>query len=528
MTDRPGNVTPIRPIDMPWYRHKNNIFIVFLIPALAYSLISMFKGWNGSLIEIYGFRQTQTAITVDYMLKGGGLLNYETPVLGPPWNIPLEFPFYQLIVYLLVKVTGYPLDQAGKLISVLFFLSSLYPLYALTKAHLGDKTRAIILLLLFSLSPQYIFWSRSFMIESAALAMSLWYVYFISDYVGEANNTRKHLLLGLMLVFGIIASITKVTTFFSYYVFAGLIVILSIIPSIRNVGFASTIKRHILLLLFGFIVPFAAIVVWTHYTDTIKAMNPVGTKLMSSSLTAWNFGTIQQKFSIGTWKKIFATSTKDLFGDVRILALFLLLPFCRKQTIVASLFLLMMFILPIAVFTNLFFVHSYYVYANGIVLIAALALIIGDIGTRGTVRYLVSIILIALISVTCIRHYSNKYLPMQGNQFRFQTLKWFVDTNTKPDDILVYFGADWSSEMPYYTNRRASMFPDSLTTKENFIPAVFNLRPYRIGGVLFCGHFKADTARKAELLGNLGLYYGGRTIYDVTDRCDVYFPNKVN
>ena len=62
--------------------NKNKYRILFIF-SLMFFFASISIGWNSTLLDYYGFRQTQTAITVSYLLNGGPWLAYETPVLGP-------------------------------------------------------------------------------------------------------------------------------------------------------------------------------------------------------------------------------------------------------------------------------------------------------------------------------------------------------------------------------------------------------------------------------------------------------------
>jgi hypothetical protein len=59
--------------------------LIFLC-SLVFLGFALLKGWDGSIVDIHGFRQTQTAITVRYLLKGGPWLAYETPVLVPAYG----------------------------------------------------------------------------------------------------------------------------------------------------------------------------------------------------------------------------------------------------------------------------------------------------------------------------------------------------------------------------------------------------------------------------------------------------------
>src|SRR5580658_9431992 len=72
-------------------------------------LVFSIMGWNHNLEDYYGFRQCQTAISTYYTIKDGFKINYETPVLGKPWSIPMEFPLYQWVVAAAVMVFHTPL-----------------------------------------------------------------------------------------------------------------------------------------------------------------------------------------------------------------------------------------------------------------------------------------------------------------------------------------------------------------------------------------------------------------------------------
>lgn len=103
------------------------LFVLCLITHVWYSSI----GWHNPITDAHGFRQTHTAITSYYFITEGFKLDYITPVLGPPWSIPLEFPIYQIIVSIIAVIFTTPLDQTGRFVNLLFFYLSLVPLYAL-------------------------------------------------------------------------------------------------------------------------------------------------------------------------------------------------------------------------------------------------------------------------------------------------------------------------------------------------------------------------------------------------------------
>ena len=115
--------------EAPWleksFLKKEDIyfFILFIIAFTIHFYISLI-GWNNNILDQYGFRQAQTAISTYYTIKDGFALRYITPVLGAPWSIPFEFPLFQWIVAGLVLIFKTPLDQTGRFVSLFFFYSS--------------------------------------------------------------------------------------------------------------------------------------------------------------------------------------------------------------------------------------------------------------------------------------------------------------------------------------------------------------------------------------------------------------------
>ena len=65
-------------------RYARNAAVVCFVFHILFSLC----GWNNSILDHFGFRQSQTAITSYYFMKDGYKIDYEIPVFGPPWRMP--------------------------------------------------------------------------------------------------------------------------------------------------------------------------------------------------------------------------------------------------------------------------------------------------------------------------------------------------------------------------------------------------------------------------------------------------------
>lgn len=362
------------------------------------------------------------------------------------------------------------------------------------------------------------------MIESAALSLSLWYLFFIHKHLSLRCNSINAGTLLFILAIGTIASITKVTTFFVYFIIGIILFTINTFEIQSELAVAKLNKKNILVIFVAFIIPLAAIIMWTQYSDHIKSINPIGTVLTSSSLKRWIYGTTENKIAINTWATIIKRSLSDLLGEFKLFALIIvLLPFCRKSTLITSAILLALFLLPMTVFTNLYYVHNYYVYANGILLLTASALILGDTSTSGKLGYFLSLFTIVIIVFSCINRYWNEYLPVQGTQNRFQDIKKDVITYSGPDDVLVISGADWSSAMPYYLERRSLMYQgtyDLTDTKQQKARA--NLNRFTVGGIFVCYESKSDQNATDQLLSDYN-FNNGLIIQESYENCNAYF-----
>lgn len=454
--------------------------------GLIYSLWAASIGWNNVAAGPSDFRQAQTAISCFYMLHAPLSLAYETPVLGAPWSVPMEFPLYQWIVAAVVRFTGgMPLDQAGRLVSLAFFVLTLVPVYFLLGTLRLAKPHRLVFLSVIAVSPYYIFWGRDFMIETTALCLSVAYLASAALY---AERPRKS-LAALACVLGVLAALVKITTF-TIFVFPVAFFLTRdwLQLPFRFPRWLDIRQRFtVLSLLAG--VPVAIALWWTHYADQVKEQNSMGHYLTSSYLMQWNFGTLDQKLSLNTWRTILARApsllTHDkLFWIACVLALIITR---RRWKEVAA--CLMLYIGAPLMFTNLHFQHEYYMCANGIFLLAAVGFCIVSILERpGGQKIGLALALVAALLAAA--DHQSQYAPRQRVDHQaFTTYVKEYLNETKPDSVIIYLGFDWSSVWPYYSERRALMIPDwGFVTDSDVRKALANLRGYKIGGIITTGH----------------------------------------
>jgi hypothetical protein len=457
--------------------------------------------WGDRLLDLHGFRQTQTAISVYYMLAGSNALAYETPVLGPPWSIPFEFPLYQWIVALVAGTKWIALDQAGRLVSVVFFLLTLIPGYTLLGTlRIPARIRPAILALVL-VSPFYIFWSRTFLIESTGLFLSVSYTALVVRFlrVPCASNAL------IAVVFGALAAMVKVTTYVPWFLAASGFVIHDLIRPDSAIRSTPGLIRRLLALALMAAIPMVLLEGWTSFADRHKELSTLGTHVKSSALNVWNFGTLEQKLDRETWR-IILSRTPTTLGSQWVIVAAALCAVLSRRRLVAFLTCIALYLSGPLIFTNLYFVHDYYSFANQFFLYAAIGVAIVSLVEAGALFRVGAIVGVLVMIAISVESYREN--PIIGpNRALATEMSRIADTVrglTKPDEVIVLMGFDWSPEIPYYSQRRALMLPrwKELKGDNNEMGrAIMSLKGLKIGALILStvepGPISADQLKNA-------------------------------
>jgi hypothetical protein len=490
------------------------LFLIFAV-CLIHSLWAMSRGWNNPLIDAHAFRQTQTAISVFYLLKGSPWLAYETPVLGVPWSIPMEFPLYQGIVAILVKLFQTPIDQTGRFVSAFFFYLSLIPIYVILSYLQVARAFRWLFLSLFLASPLYLFWARTFMIESTALFFSLAYLAYIAVYF----RYKSPIIALLACLFGIAASLAKVTTMAGFLILACVWIGINWVKKDSSRNLAKDLLIPVVVFI---IIPFLLAKTWVNFADAQKLLNPMAADLITSkALRDWNFGTIAQKLSRSEWRNYLTRTLNDVFGGliISVMALVILPIFTSKKLLSYGLSLL--FILTVAIFTNLHFVHNYYPYANAIFLLGASGFtIMGLIEKKRKIWQSVGWFFLALILLSQLQFYRAFWYPTKLHGKIYLEIASQVQSITSPEGVLLIYGRDWNSLIPYYSQRRALMIY-SKASEEESKNALYELSRanHQVDAIVFCNETRENREDKKYLNS---LYNPNDKPVFSNKRCDIY------
>ena len=447
---------PLSPAALRW--GTAGLLLVFA------ALVSL--GFGPYLDDQHAFRQTQTAISAYYFSGLADFWAYQTPILGLPWSVPFEFPLYQALVKGLYLASPLSLETAGRMVSVLFFLLCFWPLHRLLKTIKVAQPAWVMAPVL--LAPLYVFWSRSFMIETLALFLALSFVALWAQLLREPVLPAQR-LMGLWVV-GALAALVKITTLLPLMLLTGAVSAWLVAAALMR---RSGLQKPLwVLAVHGLVM--AVALAWVAYTDAVKTPGALSSHLVSRELRGWTFGRLAQRWDPAVWNALISHTLEILFpfhqrltGLRNALALGWLLAFgvfvmrCSRTRRWQVAGLLALYLLPMLVFINLHRIHNYYQMANGWLMCLAFGLAAyGAVEASSssearrllTGMYALNLLVFALgggwqLVSNSSHHGSLLDISAQLRQ------------HTAQQSVIVVRGLDWSPQLPYQAQRRAMMLP---------------------------------------------------------------------
>ena len=495
MVTRTGIVDGVRAFEA----HLSPIFkaIFWLIFALSVGQFAFFAFWmlDQPIVDLWGFRPAQTAISVQYILSEGAWLLSVVPVFGAPWTLPLEFPAYQWAVAVLAWVSALPIDTSGRLISILFCGLCIFPIYSIAKATKLTNPRQITCLTVsfWLMSPVVIFWGRATLMETTVIFLSLMWLSFYVRFLSTKGVSN----FVLCIAFGALAATVKLTAFAGFVV-AGLFYTIFYIWNNR-----ATITGHIAHLSLCFLtvlLSMASLLLWSHYTAEALATNPLSASIMLSNIPGWYFGSLADRLSPVLWDWVIRLrALPNMVGPLWVpIAIAAFVAGIATRNVTRLLAAVICFLTGYLIFPTLFTANIYYEIENVIFLSAALALAVHSLANNRH-YFLASAFAVAITVSQGMALYTGFYAPYlmyDLHDHPYYKAGLALKDSTPPDAAIIGFGMGWGADVPYYAERRAVIVP-------NWAPAatintmLFNERAAwlggrTIGGVVDCTVFASQ------------------------------------
>lgn len=477
--------------------------------ALLYSLWSATVGWGTPIVQQYEFVQAKAAITTYYIAQGGPILRYELPVMGPPWSVPYEFPFYQVASAWTHNLTGMPLEAAGRIVAKIFFYLSCIPLFLIARV-LGFTGRTpLVPVTLFLASPIYLYWSRQFMNESTATFFGLAYLATAMLWTKNPGNGKWL----LALVFGVAAALAKSTTYSTFGLAAGIFLSYQLFRA-KSFSFAAVTRALTIL-----VVPLVAGLLWVRYTDGVKLLNPLAADThTSAALSQWYLSSNWvERMSGNLWYHFFRITLHDAIGHraVWILSLFVAV-YLGKRAWLYWLCSCLFLVAPL-LFTHAHLLHDYYANANAVFLVFAAAVLVERaIASEKKWGVWLGTVFFVLVIGYEVRDFMGKgYLQQQERRMPQIDFAKKLQGIVAPGDVMLMYGEDWCPVIPYYAERRAIMMQNSTWYNPRLAESLALLKQEgkRVSVTVLCHEARTDEVLKSRIsLGPLLL----------RDTCDVY------
>lgn len=430
---------------------------IFGILAVVVFLLHLFlvtRNWDQGLLPGHEFRQTQTALSIAFIEQDDDFsIAYPTPLFGPPWSIPMEFPLYQWSAAWLAGHTGWSIPVSGRAISLAcFYLCLPAVLLLLREFKFSESIRLGALILVLS-TPVYIFYTRAVLIESMALMFSLWFV------LGFVRMCRLHSWPWMIVAStaATAASLVKVTSMMAWCIGPALGGLWWSWREWKRGGWIAW--RQSVWLGFGSAMPAGlASIWWLRTADEIKANSPGGGMLTSQNLTDFNLGHWSDRIDVTHWMETFhhiaiGVTPLSVFIGTAAIAIFTGIRTRNWQPLTP----LLWFLAAVNLFPLLYRIHDYYFYAIAVLVAVSIATSLQAITGRFRSAWLMPA-LVSLVAAAQLFVYHREYYPGQKVVSNGGShLTYLLRDVTDPDEVIIVLGDDWSSTTAYYSRRRCFM-----------------------------------------------------------------------
>ncbi len=324
-------------------RLKSQWASVLAVAVAAFATWFAIRYAHQPILEQDAFRQTLTALTSYWMMEEGWSFSYQTPVVGYPWKLPFEFPVYQSVVAFVAWVGEWPLEPVGRLVSFGFLLGYAWPAAAIVRRLKVPRETTWIFCALVWSSPLYLFWGRTFLIETTA-------VFFMLAAMAFALDLREPFLrwrsASAFALFASLAMLQKNVTA------APALMVMALVVLSTHFRRDVRISWRQIPVLAVFLVPVAIGLAWTWCTDIVKAGHFFGRLWTSSEALALYVGSFSDRLNFAVSRdlileRIVAQNAGGIIG-LMVIAAGLLLAERRTRGIIAV--SIGLFLVPIALF----------------------------------------------------------------------------------------------------------------------------------------------------------------------------------
>jgi hypothetical protein len=355
-----------------------------------------------------------------------------------------EFPIWQMLAGMALKACG-PWWGCANVVSILIFITSLYPLYVLGKVSMGHRG-GLWTLVFFLTQPLVFQYFGLASTDGTSLTAMIWFLYF--GYSLLSAPTFKMSLWTGAVIAGTATALLKLPFFMASGIALCGYLLLTNAKSFQHLGSLASV---------GFLAGIVFLF-WTKYTEKLQAgaLFPlVDLRLSNTEMVFWYFGDLKYRLSSGIWIKGGWRVLNCLFGSFVLLGLGTLGIF-KSRPLLLPLCLLGGSGITTLIFTHLILHHSHYY----LMLTPAVALLCANAFLWLKDSFPMSIQreqgLVAFVGVLLGLSLIQGFIGMKNSMIfdpYTKKISPIVEKYTLPTDKLLIQGGGWGGEILTCSNR---------------------------------------------------------------------------
>lgn len=483
------------------------IFHVLFVAALLVHFFFLTRNWHAGFLIGHEFRQAQTALITEQIDQQNNFtLRYDTPIFGPPWQAPLELPLYQWCVVGVKRLTGWPVYEAARAVSAAFFYLTLPAVFlVLGRAGLPRPRRFLVLALVLC-CPVYIFYSRTFLIESTALCLSVWW---LALFVETMHRRKLGWLVGAAAC-GALAGMVKSLTFAAWLVPAAAFGAWCLFDDWRTRRGWAAVARTIAWGFATVAVPIVLTVWWTHFCDAIKEENPATQFITSRALSTGNYGTfsLASRLSAEVWRALLHCWSYAIMPAWLLVALVAFGVTVARRARLAVALATGFFLVPQLAIPLAYGGQDYYFYAAALFVVVALGFAahgLLDGPLPAWLRWGWLVVPVAGMWSAYFQH--SGYWDMQrvwsmGGAGVMDAIREITPARS----VIIVAGVDWNATLPYYAKRRALLLRNGLENDPDMVNLlVGRLDKESVSALVIANHVRSHPTIAKHLCSLLDL-----------------------
>ena len=405
------------------------------------------------IVNGWQFRYTQTAWGIRSLMRDGfNPLTMETPVLGPPWRIPFEFPTFQLLAASIGRVGSLDPAYAGRLTASVVFAVGITAVYALARQLAGISV-AWVAVLIYGFSAFGLNWGSQVLIDFTATTLGVAFLALVLRE-GRASSWSRTIAICCL---GTIATLSKSTTGLAWVIVGGTVVS----------WWRPTWRARVRLWLPSVLAPTIVTLAWTRLTDRVKDSNPHTEFLLSGRLNfgGHHFRRPADLIEMAPWRILVEHALQPSIGSVLLGVVLVLAAWTSTAGRRTALLLTGVLCSAPLIFNGLYLTHDYYfiaVYPAFVILCATGLVTIGAAIQRSSSSRGTPGLTVAAAMAVCIMSWTSpegvENMNMLLTRQRAGVMEYpEISDNVGPDQHLIVIGQDWDPTLLYVVDRKGLM-----------------------------------------------------------------------